>query len=380
MKYSIVAFYLSCFFALCSHCAIGQITPVTVYPNLAHTPEYFYPLLGERVTDARSEAMGKTVTANGNKGMNSLSNPALAAFIQGPQLNVGIHEPYYFNETSQLRSINLATQMTRRFHLGFNALEFNNPEKRSLDILGNVISGDSIERQRFYSLNVSIAPRRLTKGLGIGVNISYLNFKTPNFAREGRLLYDVGLLYQLQTDSTWYLKIGVSYSNITNTNFIKNNFIGTSFIGNIPAQTNAGISFQKEFGKKATTYQLRWLTAEASLQYKNYTNKNIQTMISGGMELVLLNMLAIRGGYFYQYNDDKVEPILHYQNSKSFTYGAGLIVPFDKLTKSHRPLRISFDAAFVPQLAGKYGEEVTTDYPTFNPSNAFTATLHWDFN
>jgi hypothetical protein len=380
MKYSFITFSVMCFLVLFSNGAIGQITPVTIYPNLAHSMEYFYPILGDRVTDARSEAMGKTITANGNKGMNSLSNPAIAAFIQGPQLSAGIHEPYFSLNKSQLRSISLTTQMTRRLHLGFNAMEFNNPEKRSLDVLERFISGDSTERQRYYSINASIAPRRLNRGLGIGVNISYLNWKTPNFAREAKVLYDVGLLYQLQTDSTWYLKIGASYSNIRNTNFAKNNFIGTPFIGNVPRQANVGISFQKEFGKKATAYHLRWLTAEASLQYKNYTSKNIQTMVSGGMELVILNILAVRGGYFYQYNDDKVEPILYYQNSKSFTYGAGLIVPFDKLTKSHRPLKISIDAAFVPQLAGKYDDDITKDYPTYIHSKVLTATVHWDFN
>jgi hypothetical protein len=380
MKHYCICLFCFCAFIICLDSATGQISSGSIYPNLAHQSEYFYALLGERVTDARSEAMGKTVTANGNKGMNSISNPAIAAFIQGPQLNAGLHEPYFSLHKSQLRSISLATQMTRRFHLGFNAMEFNNPEKRSLDVLGRVISGDSTERQRYYSINASIAPRRLTRGLGIGVNISYLHWKTPNFAREGKLLYDIGLLYQLQTDSTWYLKVGASYSNITNTNFNKSYPIGTSFTGNVPSQVNAGISFQKEFGKKATTYQLRWLTAEASLQYKNYTNKNIQTMVSGGMELVVLNMLALRGGYFYQYNDDKVDPILHYQNSRSFTYGAGIIVPFDKLTSSHRPLRLSIDVAIAPQLQGKYGEEPIKDYPTYVNSNAFTATLHWDFN
>jgi hypothetical protein len=61
-----------------------------------------------------------------------------------------------------------------------------------------------------------------------------------------------------------------------------------------------------------------------------------------GCEATVFEILALRIGYYYETWDD-----LGYENNydakKDFTYGVGINVPFEKITKNNLPLNIKID-------------------------------------
>ncbi len=332
--------------------------------ELTETPtsiEYFYTLLGARTTDARTESMGKASVANGNKGMNALSNPALTAMFKGIQLNSGYdwmessliylipeRRGYGINyntyENTNHRSISFCAPILKRIHGGITALDFNNLNIRPFDIFGENNWDGQKEIQQYYSINASMAPRNVSKGLAVGINLNYLSHQTANFKKKSAGSFDIGLLYQWQPDSTWTFKAGLSLTNATNA-AIEYQSDSLVYSAKIPTSVQGAISLQKKFGPGKLPSGRNWLILEGTLQYKNYGYKDTQTMISSGIELLFKNVFAVRFGYYYQMNDDKSIKNIYYTNNDTFTYGCGLNLPFNLLTKSHLPLNVSLDFA-----------------------------------
>jgi hypothetical protein len=334
--------------------------------DLIETPtsiEYFYSLLGERTSDARTESMGKASVANGNKGVNALSNPALTAVFKGIQMNTGYDwmdsnlqylspewptfgNKYNTYQNTHHRSISVCAPVFKRIHGGFTALDFLNLNIRPFDIFGKNNSGGQKEIQQYYSLNVSLAPRKISNGLAVGVNLNYLSHQTPNFKKQSARLFDIGLLYQWQADSSWTFKAGLSVSNATSVAIgYQNQSDSLVYSAKIPSSVQGSISLQKKFGPGKLSDGRNWLIVEGTLQYKNYGYKKTQTMLSSGIELLFKNVLAIRFGYYYQMNDDNSTTNIYYPNNDTFTYGCGINLPFDLLSKSRLPLNISLDFA-----------------------------------
>jgi hypothetical protein len=84
---------------------------------------------------------------------------------------------------------------------------------------------------------------------------------------------------------------------------------------------------------------------------------------------MFLEILSVRVGYYQESQDDYDSPAMNANELSEFTYGLGLQIPLDKLTKI--PLKINFDYASLPQPS------FTKSQPSFENFSTYTLRVNY---
>ncbi len=121
---------------------------------------------------------------------------------------------------------------------------------------------------------------------------------------------------------------------------------GKEFSNSLPVIARAGASYRVELRKGWLTDTLPSLRFTALAQYDDDLTATDNTAIRFGGEVEVCGLIALRGGWFHQTLPSSAQ-YASYQ--KEFTYGLGIILPIQALTKGRFPITASIDYTALPQ-------------------------------
>ncbi|MEO5585080.1 MAG: hypothetical protein ABIQ75_06480 [Flavobacteriales bacterium] len=310
-----------------------------------------------RPADARADAMGGGDAAMPGDVRNMLQSPAALVDVNGLELYHRFATPYLFFTKATFKHLALAYRISDRFAIGLryddNLLDLNKTT------FGNLTFGDMIDPRRGFiypPVELQIQDRQRTLagtvafkvcgGFSVGAsmeNIDVTGAKIPlsyfSFGLRQRVVLHEG--------SGWKHGIIASLS-CTNASSASEtlSFAGKEFTNSLPVIARAGASYTVELRKGWLADTLPSLRFTALAQYDDDLTGTDNTAIRFGGELEVCGLVALRGGWFHltlptgaQYGS--------YQ--KEFTYGFGIILPVQALTKGRFPISASIDYTALSQ-------------------------------
>lgn len=182
----------------------------------------------------------------------------------------------------------------------------------------------------------------LGKKFSVGLSLNY-DYWSSDVGQKNRFYADFGFAKRIELKTAKHTQsIGIGISNSNFTVIRKQNSFFNNSNGKIRQILEGGISYRLVGDGQWKNLSKVQLLAQA--YYLNTFNHDYENAVGGGLELVLADILALRGGYYYRELDENVG----YQSNTNITYGLGLIAPLDKLTNV--PLRVEIDYAQFPQM------------------------------
>jgi hypothetical protein len=287
------------------------------------------------------------VTSSGDI-INTYYNPAGLADAKGVGFCFSWSDRYYLLDDAKYRYWGGSAQVGDYGTIGVSKYKFDyGPTGR---VVGP--SGDAKTNSGDAAILVLTLAGEPLKDLLVGVNISMFQY---NFATErGRLQddggahwADIGLLKyftlgRTQASGHW-LKLGGSLSNLT--------YSGIDLLGtteDLPVALRLGTAY--EMGWWGLTWKRGLRTVETVLQveYQDILNYEHQTAVKLGGEVRLIEIVALRLGYYKETVDD-YDQDTNRDNIENTTYGFGLHLPLHKITEGKLPLKLGLDFANLKQ-------------------------------
>jgi hypothetical protein len=325
-----------------------------------------------RLPSARAESLGKGYSSIDGDMTSIFFNAAGTATIQGLEVNTSFASPYYLAKKARSNFISIGYNINKYLSIGISRNNFTLGEEVSLiDTAGNIIDYGHIPVNSNYSLNSSSQP---IKNLLIGLNTNFFIWK--QFDKSTTSIYfDFGIIkkFQFGHKSTSHHVVNLGAS-ITNLNFAKIKLIsyGNEFENDIPVITRYGASYQFYFNKKLICDTLNTFRLLFQGEYQLLLNSEYYSGFHTGVELMLLEILSFRVGYYIEKQDDFDRPSANKNEISSFTYGFGLQIPLYKLTKI--PLNINFDFTSLPQVSYIKTQNSWDNFSTY------TLRMNWIIN
>ncbi len=184
----------------------------------------------------------------------------------------------------------------------------------------------------------------------VGLNSNYVVWKIPDNSFDA-VYFDFGVIKKFQfgdTSSTpQSINIGASISNLNYAKFQMNTRT-VSRVEPLPVINRYGVNYQFHLNRKVVIPQLTTFSALVQADYQLLLNSDYYNGFHTGAEITLLEMLALRVGYYDRNEDDSGYMDSHVDKISDITYGFGLQVPLNKLTKI--PLNLHFDYTSLPQV------------------------------
>ncbi len=338
--------------------------------------QYEYGFLQEsffgRQPSARAEALGKGYSSIDGDLATIFYNPAGTATLQGAELNTSFSSPYYALKKANYNFISAGYNINKYLTIAISRNQFTIGQKINLtDSVGNPIATGFTPTNSLYSLNISSQP---IKNLFIGVNTNYLIWKPINESAKS-IYFDFGIIKKFEfgqkITTNHAINIGAS---ITNLNFakIKLDFNGNEFENNLPVITRYGVNYQFHLNKKWISDTLNTFRLLVQGDYQFLLNSDYNNGFHTGLELMFLEILSVRIGYYQESQYDYDLPSANVNEISEITYGLGLQIPLDKLTKI--PLNINFDYASLPQPSYSKTQTSLGNFSTY------TLRVNWIMN
>ena len=155
-----------------------------------------------------------------------------------------------------------------------------------------------------------------------------------------------------------WLKVGGSLSNLTYSSIDTRD--GTE---DLPVALRLGGAYEMGWWGPTWRYGVRTVETIAQAEYQDVLNYDRRTAVKLGGEIRLVEVLALRLGYFRETVDDH-----GYASNKdaieNTTYGFGIHLPLHKVTGGKLPLKVGIDYAKMKQPEYTEGGE-TEDFKTF---------------
>jgi len=322
-----------------------------------------------RQPSARAEALGMGYSSIDGDLATIFYNPAGTATIQGAEINTSFASPYYSLEKAKYNFISAGYNINKYLTIGISRNHFTTGQEINLsDSVGNPIVTGHTPTNSLYSLNISSQP---IKNLFIGINTNYFIWK-PIDESANSIYFDFGIIKKFefgQKKSTNHaINIGAS---ITNLNFakIKLKFNGNEFKSDLPVITRYGVNYQFYLNKKWISDSLNTFRLLVQGDYKFLLNSDYHNGFHAGLELMLLEILSVRIGYYKENQYDYDLPSANENEISDITYGFGLQIPLDKLTKI--PLNFNFDYTSLTQPSYS---KTQTSWENFS---TYTFRLNW---
>ena len=104
------------------------------------------------------------------------------------------------------------------------------------------------------------------------------------------------------------------------------------------------------------------------IEYQDLLNSKYFGALRIGGELRLLEMLALRLGYYRESRNDNDDPENYKDVLTDMTYGFGIELPLEKITAARIPLRVKFDMTRLQQPSSYKGPNRWSDFSVYSLS------------
>lgn len=351
------------------------ITFLMFYLSISVFPQTYNDFAQEiffgRLASTKTEAMGRILALNFDSYFVSQSNPANLAATKGIAGFYSHSSPLYgYNEATYNYagvSYNNATVGAFAFNfLSFKTgMTFYVTEEGCPEIIGTFEPGMDL-----YTLTYS---NEIAQWFSFGINANlFINHLGEDQSFTGTF-FELGLSRDFHLISDSQIKddisIGTQLKNIFNQSF---SAIDEAQADAFPSIFRVGISNTTEYTDTDAYKNSYLLGFTLGIEYQDLFNSNSRTAYKVGGELSVIDILFLRGGYFYE---TKINYNINYTSKlREFTYGAGLKLDFDQLFKNDFPLVLLFD--FVSLEQPSYGQ-APIDWDNFT---AFTLIANYKLN
>lgn len=321
-----------------------------------------------RQPSARAEAMGQSYCAMDGDLTSVYFNPAGVATINGIELDGSYATPLYRLDKATYKFLSLGYKFNKYIVAGLsvNHFSFEN-EIAFTDDYGNP-NYTFIPYTSNYSLTLASQPIKNLL-IGLNTNLFVWNPVKKNFTA---LNFDFGLIKKFELVNGKNYKHSVNLgTSIKNFNYskVKINYAGSKSEEPLPVIMKYGANYQITFDKHFLIDSLKTLRLLVNGEYQDLLNSNYYTTSRIGGEIMFLELLSVRAGYFKEKVDNYGYPDRNKSKVSAFTYGFGLQIPLYKLTKL--PLNINFDYTNLPQV------NYIKNYPQWDNFQVYNVRLNW---
>ncbi len=302
----------------------------------ASWPEFFFG----RQPSARAEAMGKSYVAIDGDLATVHFNPAGISSISNLEFNYSHTPPNYYFTKGYYTFYAFGYKQSKYLQLALSHFRFDFGRTQ-------VANATKTPFTETYTLTLSSEP---INKLFVGANARYFVWQ-PGIDRASTTLYfDFGLLKKIPLSKgrlSQSVNIGASIQNL-NCSHIDATFNGTETRYELPVITRYGASYRACLGNhffldSSSTFQML-----VQSEYQDVLNSKHRSAIKVAAELLILEILAVRTGYYSESVDNFGFPDNNKSKIESITYGLGLQLPLYKKMKI--PLQINLDYTSLPQV------------------------------
>lgn len=330
----------------------------------------FDPLFFLRDASARAEALGGGDMAMTGDLRSVFSNPASILSLQGLEFYGHTATPYYIANAARYHNAAIGYRISDRLAFGaaYNRFEYGweNSGLQFGDDLGEPIDGSELE-----VLHATVGYKVLG-GLSVGVTGSWLKDEYAN--GPDLLWWSPGLAHTMQPSRKGVLRHGLSAGiSLHNANQAERNitYEYRRFVFNmndpVPTMGRAAVAYTLGLHKGWLVDTLRSAAFTVHVQLDDEINEPTNTALRIGAELWLLDLLALRCGWFQESVYDYGYPEYNKNELNEFTYGFGVNIPVGLFTKGKVPLTIGVDYTEMPQWSYSVGDlSPFTDEPWSN--------------
>jgi len=300
----------------------------------------------------------------------SYFNPAGVATIKGLEIDGSYASPYYLLKKAKYDFISVGYKIKDYLSIGLNRNHFSFGEKIYYANPNGSSLGSYDAYESNYCLTIASQP---VKNLFFGLNTNYFIWN-PLDKKSATVHWDLGVIKKFQflqkATSGQSVNLGASIVNF-NYGKITLDYNGSKSKNDLPVIARLGANYQFNLDKHLLIDTLSTLKFLIQGEYQDVLNCKYESAIRTGGEIMLLEILSIRAGYYKEIEDNFGFPSDNYGQISGLTYGFGLQIPLYKLTKI--PLNINFDYTSLPQ------PNYSSSYPRMENFTTYNLRLNWIF-
>lgn len=325
-------------------------------------------LLLSRQPSARSEAMGRGYASFGGDLSSVYFNPAGISTIPGLEVDIATASPYYLLEDAHFYFASAGFKISKYLAFATTVHEFSIPDITFMDADGNFTEHVHF-RATDYKLTLASEP---LDHFYVGLNFNLSTMTPQDLTQTSNVGYfDIGLLKEFLVAKTEKTKQSIQVGgSVVNVNSASMDYESSGGGGSqdLPVVSRLGAHYSFMFNPSRPD-SLHWLECIVQTEVEDLLNSKYLTSLKGGLEIKVLELIALRAGYYTQKLHDFYIPGENYARISDFTYGIGLELPLEKLTHHKFPMNIYFDYTSLPQV--KYSDADLPSY--FDPIGNFTS-------
>ena len=305
-----------------------------------------------RPADARADAMGGGDAAMPGDVRNMVQSPAALTDVNGLELYYRWATPYTFLDKATFKHLALAYRVSERVAIGLRYdVDFMNFKESGLTF------GDMIDprrgfiyrpfdiQDRYRTLAGTVA-YKVHGGFSVGASMENIDVSNTKL-RLSYLSFGARQRVKLHEGNTWKHGIIASLSCTNATSASETFSYGMEdHKYTLPVIARAGASYTVELRKGWLSDTLPSLRFTALAQYDDDLTAKDNTAIRFGGEVEVCGLIALRGGWFHLTIPSGAQ---YEAYQKEFTYGFGIILPVQALTKGRIPISASIDYTALPQ-------------------------------
>ncbi|MEZ4830021.1 MAG: hypothetical protein R3C61_27625 [Bacteroidia bacterium] len=310
------------------------------YP--AFQNEFFFG----RMPVVKAEAMGQTEVAVGGTVPSLFYNPAGIGLIENQEIALVTSGPYYLLTASDNYFAGYARKIRPKLTAAASFHQFATGPS-SFDVN---INGVDYRVDNPTSTNLTLTAAAMpVENLYAGININYFRWKYINdVPLAGSLNFDAGVFYLMPLSENRKLTFAASISNAL---FDKISFAspqGDVASNVFPVIARVGATYRVNTTISPPGADSGPLEMLFAVEYQDLLNSGFRTAFRVGSEWVFYKVLAFRLGAYTLTEDDFG---VSSNNSRiyDFTYGFGIIIPFEQLSSGKIPFNTHLDYTSLKQ-------------------------------
>lgn len=342
--------------------------------------KYNFGFFFGRQPSARSEAMGRTLTAANDGVFTAFYNPAGIVLNQGLNVAFSYASPYYLLTEANYNFIGLTYNARKLGTFGMHRFHFSSGQEQRIRSVNDPdkVLDSYIPSTTFYTISYA---KEIMTDLTIGLNFNLYSDKMSDTKTIKSYPINIGLLKTLliknERENKKRLNFGASIKNVFGTNIdfsspalIADSLYNLSYEESLPIILTTGLSYELLLSKHPTLSNLHLFGMTLQLEYEDVLNYKYQAGIKIGSELSFLDIFYFRTGY-YSFKSDP-DLLSGKKRLTDFTYGFGIHLPIDEFIKEKFPLTISFDLTSLKQPS------YIKDFNDWDNFSTYSLNISWE--
>jgi hypothetical protein len=320
--------------------------------------EFFF----DRHPGAAGAATGRTGVTSSGDITNTFFNPAGLADAAGVGFCFSWSNPYYDLGDAEYRYVGGNVRVGDYGAVGLS--------RYNLDygpVMGVGAGGDGRTGTNDAAVLVLTLAGEPVKDLLVGANLSAFRYtfdtdRGPSQDDASAYWADIGVLKYFDLGRTeasgHWLKLGGSLSNLT---YSSVDILEAA--EDLPVALRLGAAYEMGWWGLTRRQGLRTVETVAQVEYQDILNYEHRTAVKLGGEIRLIEVLALRLGYYRETVEDYGQDV-NKDSIESTTYGFGVHLPMQKITEGKLPLRVGLD--YVNMKQPEYTKSADTEnFTTF---------------